>query len=99
MANLETLTKRLEKERALEKKHKQNADKLQKEIESQMSQEIGKSVNKLNLSADEYQRVMKAFHDKDSLMDAVNLVVGEKGTGFNVMEDAGNDKDTAAEDQ
>lgn len=77
MANIETLRKRMEKERELEKKHKQNADKLQKEIESRMQQEIGRSVNKLNMSTEEYKKFMYMLDKKSRFIDAVNLVTEE----------------------
>lgn len=89
MANIETLKKRMEKERELEKKHKQNADKMQKEIESRMQQEIGRSVNKLNMTTEEYKKFMYMLDKKSRFIDAVNLV----------MEESEDDKDKTAKDR
>lgn len=90
---LETLKKRLQKERDLEKKHKENADRLQKEIENQQQQEINKAVNKLNLSGEEYKKFMSALRKKQNLMDAIDHIETE------TMEERKDDINTASEDQ
>lgn len=90
---LEVLKKRLQKERDLEKKHKQSADRLQKEIENQQQQEINKAVNKLNLSGEEYKKLMSVLKKKQNLMDAIDLIETQ------IMEERKDDINTVSEDQ
>lgn len=92
MASIETLEKRLQKERDLERKHKQSADRLQKEIENQQLQEIKRSVNKMNMTAEEYKKFILALKDKQNLMEVINLIASEKA------EERKDDINTAAED-
>ena len=79
MANIQKLIEREKKERDLAEKHKKEADRLKKEIEYLRNQEIQKSVNKMNLNAEEYSRFIHALNDKESLLEAIEIIAGEAG--------------------
>jgi len=76
MKSIEYYKKQLQKELDLCEKHKKNAADLRKEIEKLKGKMTMSAVNALNLSAAEYNRLMKLLkQDKKSVLEAIDLVI------------------------
>lgn len=80
MKSFEALEKAFKKELELSEKHKQNALDIKKEIELQRGKALSKKINSLNLSGQEYDRFLRLLDGKNSFLEAVELVLGEKNT-------------------
>ena len=94
MANIQKLIEREEKERALAEKHKKEADRLKKEIDYLRNQEVQKAVNKLNLNPDEYRRFIHVLNEKESLLDAIDIIAGEtSNAGGGITDEERNDQE------
>lgn len=79
MNAIATLEKKYQRELELIDKHKKNAADLKKEIEVQKGKITISVLNSLNLSGEEYRRLMKLLkQDKKSIFEAVDLVLGTK---------------------
>lgn len=78
MKSIETLEKELVKENELIEKHKKKAEAIEKEIEHRKGQATIKAVKALNLTGQQYDRLLKLLSSKKSVLEAVELLVGEK---------------------
>lgn len=76
MKTIEQLEKLYEKEASLAEKHKNNAVTVKKEIESRKASMINSKAKELNLSGQEYDRLLKLLANKKNLMEAIDLVIG-----------------------
>lgn len=81
LKSMETLEKMYNKELELAEKHKQNALDIKKEMELRRGHLINKKANALNLNGAEYDQFIRLLEkDKKTLLDAIELVLGdEKG--------------------
>lgn len=77
MANIQKLIEKEQRERELAERHKKEADRLKKEIEYQRNQEVQKTLNKLNLTSDQFDKFIHVLNDKDSLFEAIELIAGD----------------------
>lgn len=80
MKSFEALEKALKKELELSEKHKQNAADIRKEIEMQRGKTLSKKINSLNLSGQEYDKFLLLLDRKKSVLEAVDVILGEKDT-------------------
>ena len=81
MKSMETLEKMYNKELELMEKHKQNAADIKKEMELRRGSMIHKKANALNLNSAEYDRLMRLLEkDKKTILDAIELVLGDEKT-------------------
>lgn len=71
---MEKLEKKQRKELELAKQHEQNCNDLRKQIEMERGNMIQKSINRLNLSAEEFQLLMKVVQSKKNFLEAVELI-------------------------
>ncbi|MBD5469908.1 MAG: hypothetical protein HDR19_01960 [Lachnospiraceae bacterium] len=81
MKNLEKLEEHYHKELALAEKHKKNAEDIKKEIELLKGSQINQKIKSLNINGDEYKKLMDLLDNKKELMEAIEIVSGNKGKG------------------
>lgn len=79
MKNLEKLEEHYQKELMLSEKHKKNAEDLKKEIELLKGSQVNQKIKALNINGDEYKKLMYLLDNKKGLMEAIDLVAGNKG--------------------
>lgn len=79
MKNLEKLEEHYRKEQELAEKHKKNAEDIRKEIELLKGSQVNQKIKALNINGDEYKKLMDLLNDKKELMEAIELVSGNKG--------------------
>ena len=76
MKSIEQLEAAYEKEMALADKHKKVAAALRQQIEHQQGEAIMKSINALNMSGSEYDRLVKLLKSgKKTVLEAIDQVL------------------------
>lgn len=78
MKSIEALEKALAKEQELIEKHKQKAADIEKEIKLRKGQATMKAVNALNLTGKQYDLFLQMLANKNSVLEAVELVTGKE---------------------
>lgn len=88
MKTMEQLEKAYEKEKRLTEQHKKNATDLKKQMEQMQGKNINQKVASLKMSAEEFDSFMKLLNSgKKNVLDAVNLIIGEKKEGVKMDAD------------
>lgn len=70
---LEKLQESYEKALDLSRKHKRKADELKQKIEEQKAFALQKKTQELQLTAEEYERLLSFLSDKDSVLSALSI--------------------------
>jgi len=81
LKNLEKLEEHYQREVALAKKHKQNAEDLKREIEIFKGNLINQKIKALNFNGQEYKKLLELLNDKKGLMEAIEKVKGDDNLG------------------
>lgn len=73
MKALEKLQESYERESELARKHKKKADELKQKIDEQKALALQKKTQELQLTPDEYERLLTFLSDKASVMSALSV--------------------------